>query len=200
MKQCPQCSFENIRNRFYCEQCGTILPSSTSQQVKTPPSRSQEYASSSPSQRTLPSSSPILPPPLISHEEPIAPAPYRTQELLYTTARAVLYLLGTIIAAFGLYTFLAVFTRSAIIGFISFFPGSIILLTLAFILHRVPALHWWQRLLIILATTGGALVLLLFGAIIVGMQPTESMDKVANIVYGSIILLYGVVIAVVALW
>ena len=199
MKQCPQCNFENIRNRFYCEQCGTLLPSSTSQHIKTPSSRSQEYASS-PSQRALPSSSPISTPRFISSEEPISPPPSRTQDVLYTTARAVLYLVGASIAAFGLYTLLSAFTRSAIIGFLSLFSGSIIFLILAFILHRVPALHWWQRLLTILVATGGALVLLLLGAIIVGMQPSASIDKVANIVYGSIILAYGIVVAVAALW
>ena len=199
MKQCPQCNFENIRNRFYCEQCGTLLPSSTSQQVKTPTSRSQEYASSH-SQIPIAPPSPISTPHFISREEPIAPPPYRTQDLLHTTARAVLYLIGAIIAAFGLYTLLSAFTHSAIIGFLSLFPGSIILLILAFILHRVPALHWWQRLLIILAATGGTLVLLLLGTIIVGMQAAESSDRVANIVYGSIILTYGIAIAIVALW
>jgi len=143
----------------------------------------------------MPSSSPISTPPFISHEEPIDPPTYRTQDLLSITARAVLYLIGAIIAAFGLYTLLSAFTCSAIVGFIALFPGSIILLIFVYLLHRSPALHWWQRLLTILAATGGTLVLLLFGAIIVGMQLTENMDMVANIIYGSIILMYGVIIA-----
>jgi hypothetical protein len=112
----------------------------------------------------------------------------------------VLYLVGAVIAAFGLYTLLSTFTHSAIVGFLSLFPGSVILLILVFILHRTPVLKWWQRLLTILAATGGALMLLLVGAIFVGLQPAESIDKVANIVYGSVILTYGIVVAVVALW
>ncbi len=199
MKQCPQCNFENIRNRFYCEQCGTLLPSAASQQVKTPPSRSQEYASS-PSLTPIPPFSPISTPDFISRAEPIAPPSIRTQDLLYMTARAVLYLVGAMIAAFGLYTLLSAFTHSAFIGFLSLFPASIVLLILTFTLHRAPTLHWWQRLLTMLAATGGALVLLLLGAIIVGMQPAENIDRVANIVYGSIILTYGIVVAAVALW
>jgi len=141
MKQCPECSFENIRNRFYCEQCGTLLPSSTSQQVKTPTSRSQEYASA-PSQIPILPPSPIPTPHFIAREEPIAPSPSQTLDLLHTTARAMLYLVGALIGAFGLHMLLSAFTSSAIIGFFSFFAGSIVLLTLTFILHRTPAMRW----------------------------------------------------------
>jgi hypothetical protein len=143
---------------------------------------------------------PLSTPGFIAREEPITPPPSRSQDFLYTTARAVLYLVGAMIASFGLYALLTVFIRSAIIGFLSLFPGSIVLLIFAFILHRTPVLNWWQRLLAILAATGCTLVLLLVGAIIVGFQPSESIDKVANIVYGSIILIYGAVIAILALW
>lgn len=199
MTQCPQCNFANIRNRFYCEQCGTLLPSSTSQQVKTSTFRSQEYSSPT-SPLAMPPPSPISIPSFLSSEEHFAPPPSSTQDTLYTTARIVLYLVGAIIAAFGLYALLTAFTSSAIISFLSLFTGSIILLVITCSLHRVPLLNWWQRLFGELAATGGAFVLLLIGAIIVGIQPTESIDKVANIVYGSIILIYGIVIAIVALW
>ena len=199
MKQCPNCDFENIRNRFYCEQCGTILPSSASQQVKTSTSRSQEYASST-SQISRPLSSPISTSNFISSEGPAAPLPSRTHNTLYTMARIVLYMVGAMIAAFGLYTLLAVFTHSAIIGFLSLFPGCIIPLIITFSLQRAPVLNWWQRLSRILAATCGTFVLLLIGAVIVGIQSAISIDRVANIVYGSIILTYGMVIAVLALY
>lgn len=199
MTQCPQCNFANIRNRFYCEQCGTLLPSSTSQQVKTSTFRSQEYSSPT-SPLATPPPSPISIPSFLSSEELFAPPPSSSQDTLYTTARIVLYLVGAIIAAFGLYALLTAFTSSAIISFLSLFTGSIILLVITCSLHRVPLLNWWQRLFGELAATGGAFVLLLIGAIIVGIQPTGSIDKVANIVYGSIILIYGIIIAIVALW
>jgi hypothetical protein len=199
MKQCPTCNFENIRNRFYCEQCGTLLPSSTSQQVKTSTPRSQEYTQPL-SQRATPLPPPISIPHFISSEEPVAPAPSRTQEMLSTLARIALYMTGSGIAAFGLYVLLTPFTHSAFIGLLSLFPGSIVLLMLAFLLHRAPALNWRQRLLRILTTTGGTLVILLLGSILVGIQPPATIDKVANIVYGSCILAYGCFVAIIALW
>ncbi len=199
MTQCPQCNFENIRNRFYCELCGTLLPSSTSQQVKTSTSRSQEYTTTT-SPLTTPRPSPISIPSFISEDEYITPSPSHTQDTVYATARVVLYLVGAIIAAFGLYALLTAFTSSGIVSFLSLFTGSIILLVIVFSLHQRPLLNWWQRLFGELAATGGAFVLLLIGAIIVGIQPAESIDKVANIIYGSIILIYGIVVAVVALW
>src|ERR1019366_9214801 len=124
MKQCPNCNFENIRNRFYCEECGTLLPSSTSQQVKTSTPRSQDYTQPL-AQRATPLPPSISTPRFIAHEEPATPPPSRTQEILYTLARIILYMIGSGIAAFGLYVLLTPFTHSAIIGFLSLFPGSI---------------------------------------------------------------------------
>ncbi len=199
MTQCPQCNFENIRNRFYCEECGTLLPSSSSQQVKTSTSRSQEYTTTtSPLSTSRPI--PISIPGFLAPEEHPEPAPFQTHNTLYTTARIVLYLVGAMIAAFGLYALLTAFTTLAIISFLALFPGSIVLLIVIFNLHRAPNLNWWQRLFGELATTGGTFVLLLIGAVIVGIQPPESIDRVANIVYGSIIMIYGIVVAIVALW
>ena len=199
MTQCPQCNFENIRNRFYCEQCGTLLPSSTSQQVKTSTSRSQEYRSST-SPLATPPPSPLSIPGFLSSQAPVAPPASNTHDTLYTIVRIVLYLVGAIIAAFGLYALLSTFTPSAISSFLSLFTGSIVLLVITFRLHRVPLLNWRQRLFGEIASTGGAFVLLLIGAIIVGIQPPDSIEKIANIVYGSIILMYGIVVAIVALW
>ncbi|MBA2393083.1 MAG: hypothetical protein H0V70_10100 [Ktedonobacteraceae bacterium] len=199
MIQCPQCNFENIRNRFYCEECGTLLPSSTSQQVKTSTSRSQENATPTAPLLT-PRPVPLSIPGFLASEEHSSPPPSLAHDTFYTTARILLYLVGAIIAAFGLYAFLTAFTTFAIISFLAMFPGSILLLILIFNLHRAPRLNWWQRLFGELATTGGALVLLLIGAVIVGLQPPESIDRVANIVYGSIIMIYGIAVAVVALW
>jgi uncharacterized membrane protein YeaQ/YmgE (transglycosylase-associated protein family) len=199
MTQCPQCNFENIRNRFYCEECGTLLPSSTSQQVKTSTSRSQEYTTAT-SPLSTPRPIPISIPGFLTPEEPVAPPPFHTQNTLYTTARIVLYLVGAMIATFGLYALLTAFTSLAIISFLVLFPGSIVLLILIFSQHRTPLLNWWQRLFGELATTGGAFVLLLIGAVIVGLQPPENIDKVANIVYGSIIMIYGIFVSIVALW
>lgn len=199
MTQCPNCNFENIRNRFYCEQCGTLLPSSTSQQVKTSTPRSQDYTQPL-SRRATPLPSPASTTSFIPLEEPVSPPPSRTQEMLYTLARILFYLVGSTIAAFGLFVLLTPFTHSAIVGLLALFPGSLVLLVLAFILHRAPILNWQQRLLRMLATTGGALALLLLGSILVGIQLPANIDKVANIVYGSVILAYGSVVALVALW
>jgi hypothetical protein len=199
MTQCPQCNFENIRNRFYCEECGTLLPSSTSQQVKTSTSRSQEYTTAT-SPLSTPRPIPISISGFLAPEEPIASPPFHAQNTLYTTARIVLYLVGAMIATFGLYALLTAFTSLAIISFLVLFPASIVLLILILNQHRTPLLNWWQRLFGELATTGGAFVLLLIGAVIVGLQPPENIDKVANIVYGSIIMLYGIFVAIVALW
>jgi hypothetical protein len=199
MTQCPQCNFENIRNRFYCEECGTLLPSSTSQQVKTSTSRSQEYTTAT-SPLSPPRPIPISIPGFLAPEEHSEPPLFQTHTTLYTTARIVLYLVGIMITAFGLYALLTAFTTLAIISFLALFPGSIIFLMIIFNLHHAPKLNWWQRLFGELAATGGAFVLLLIGAVIVGIQPPESIDRVANIVYGSIIMIYGIVVAIIALW
>ncbi len=148
---------------------------------------------------------PPPPPPSASYSfvypnQTIEPPPSRTRAILHTAGRVVLYLIGTTTASFGLFAFLTAFTSdtAAIAGFLFLFISSIVILVMVLILHRSPYLLWWQRLLGVLAATGCIFVVLLLGAVIVGSAPSNSAR--ADIVYGSIVVVYGVVLAAIALW
>jgi hypothetical protein len=207
MKLCPQCNFENIRNSFYCERCGTLLPSSTAQPTKTTYTpHKQEYPLPMLEMYTPTPPPPPSPPPPLSYsfvypEQEVVPPPSRAHSL-HILGRVVLYLIGTLIASFGLFGFLTAFMSdsAAIVGFLFLFMSSIIVLVIVLLLHRSPYLRGWQRLLGAFAATGVMFVVLIAGALLVTAQPAHTGGKLSDIVYGSIIVVYGVVLAAIALW
>lgn len=204
MKLCPQCNFENIRNSFYCERCGTLLPSNKAQTTKTTaPARAQEsmlplleiYTPT-----PLPPPSPSLSPGKVQPQQIVESLPARTGNVLDLVGRVLLYLVGTLIASLGLFGFLSAFMDEAadIVGFLFLFMSSIVILVIALILHRTPYLRGWQRLVGMFAVTGVIFIVLLIGAAIVSMHTGGSKEP--SIIYGGIIIIYGVVLAATALW
>jgi len=126
--------------------------------------------------------------------------PSHASSVLDITVRVLLYLTGTLIASFGLFGFLTAFmsTSAAIVGFLFLFMSSVVILVIALILHLVPYLSWWQRLVGMLTVTGVIFVVLLIGAAIVSKQGSGS--KAPDVIYGSIVTIYGVVLAATAVW
>lgn len=202
MKLCPQCNFENIRNNFYCERCGTLLPSNKAQATKaTSTARVQEsmlplleiYTP------TLPPSPPLSSG-MVQPQQTIEPVPSHTLNILDITGRVLLYLVSTLLVSFGLFGSLTAFMSpsAAIVGFLFLFMSSVVILVMTLILHREPYLHWRQRLVGMFAVTAVIFVALLVGAAIASKQGSGS--KVPDIIYSSIVIIYGVVLAATAVW
>src|SRR6266498_1311848 len=104
MKLCPQCNCENIRNSFYCERCGTLLPGNQVQATKTTaPARIQEsmlplleiYTPTS-----LSPPPPPLPSGIVYSQQVVESLPARASSVLDITVRVLLYLTSTLIASF----------------------------------------------------------------------------------------------------
>ena len=204
MKLCPQCNFENIRNSFYCERCGTLLPSNKAQATKTTaPARAQE---SMLPLLTLYTPTPLSPPPpspspgVVPPQQNNKSSPSQTGTILNLAGRILLYLFGTLIASFGLFGFLSAFMSEAadMVGFLFLLMSSIVILVIALILHRTPYLRWRQRLIGMLAVTGVIFIVLLMGAAVVSTHTGGSKEP--SIIYGGITIIYGVVLAATALW
>ena len=203
MKLCPHCNFENIRNDFYCERCGSLLPSNKAQATKT-------TASSRAQESMLPLLEiykPSSPPPLVSLPHTIAEQQLvvesqsrRRSGVIDIVGRILLYLVSMLIASFGLFGFLAAFMSeaAAVIGFLFLFMSSMVILLMVLLLHRTSYLRWWQRMVGILAVTGLIFIVLLIGTAIISMQTGNSKEP--GIVYGSIVIIYGIVLAAIALW
>jgi hypothetical protein len=148
----------------------------------------------------LPPPPPPLPSGIVYSQQVVESLPARASSVLDITVRVLLYLTSTLIASFGLFGFLTAFmnTSAAIVGFLFLFMSSVVILVIALILHQVPYLRWWQRLVGMLTVTGVIFVVLLIGAAIVSKQ--ESGSKAPDVIYGSIVIIYGVVLAATVVW
>jgi hypothetical protein len=197
--QCPSCGFENTG--AYCEQCGALLnvwqPISDQTELSVP---QIEY-----SQYSVPP-----PPPLNGHETIPSPPPseygsYSMQSQIFTdqkiTSRpgifsAILYFIGTLIAAFGLIGTMVTFDAN--LGGVALLLGVALLIISVVIFIRIrrrfPLLRWWQRLLWILGATVVGLIALIIEAIPVH-NPT-----VTSVFIGCVFILYGFAWAAIAVW
>ena len=148
----------------------------------------------------LPPPAPPRSPTLVQPQQIVESLPARTSNVVDLIIRVLLYLVGTLIASFGLFGFLSAFMSEAadVVGFLFLFMSSIVIMVIALILHRTPYLRWRQRLVGMLAITGMIFIVLLLGAAVVSMH--TGVSKEPSIIYGGIIIIYGVVLAAIALW
>ncbi len=146
--------------------------------------------------------SPVLSrsPAVVQPQQIVESLPARTSNVVDLAIRVLLYLIGTLIASFGLFGFLSAFMSEAadVVGFLFLFISSIVILVIALILHRTPYLRWRQRLVGMLAVTGVIFIVLLIGAAVISAHTGGSKEP--SIIYGGIIVIYGVVLAATALW
>ncbi len=197
--QCPHCGFENINATAFCEQCGapqnTVAITLKQEEYKAPP-----------------------PPPLNGHTKPPVPSlttthpslehdqgafpPYSyAQSIIGPATRifsAILYFIGIFIAIFGLLGILTTFGSGNTIGLIGLLLSLIIVIISIVFLFRIRKrtlnLRWWQRIVWIVVATLVAFLALTLEVI---AYPGGTLT---NYFTGTIILLYGLCCAAIAIW
>jgi hypothetical protein len=193
--QCSHCGFENVIATGFCEQCGVpqnVLAIKLEQEeYKAPP-----------------------PPPLNGHTVPPPPTPSAleydqwavppysySQSISYPGSRIVstiLYFIGIIITIFGVLGILTTFGTGTTIGLIGLLLALIIVIVSIVLLFRIrkrtPNLRWWQRFVWIVGAT-----LVSFLALILEVIAYPG-GTLTNYFTGTIILLYGLCWATIAIW
>lgn len=207
MMRCRRCNFENTDTDAYCAQCGSLLSSSTSYQTSqavyssiAPPPPPIEYGIS-PQPPAVYNSIPPPPPaeygisPQMFAYEKIPPT--RTDGAMSLIIRSILYFIGTAIAAFGLVGGLLSFVNNSLS--VAFGVCLLVVGVIAYIIvvmrHRIPLLRWWRRVLLLFGATFGAVIAMIVQYATIGISSTG----LPSAIFGSIILLYGLAIAVIAL-
>ncbi len=201
MIACPRCAFANTEQSQYCEHCGALLrneqASLETQLVYTllppPPPAPSEYITPS-----LPAGYGLYPPP--PPYDPMRSPSSRTGGIVSTIIRATLYIIGVFIAAFGLFGALAPTGRGTtgialLCGFCLLLVG-IAILVILLVRQRVPRLRWWQRILGLVVVTVAALVVTIIQGASIGIN---SYDPVSDFLFGSIVCVYGLLLATVAI-
>ncbi len=112
---------------------------------------------------------------------------------------AILYFLGVIIVAFGIFAILVNFGSGATIGIIGILlsVGTVIVSIVLFVRllqQHTSSLYWWQRLLWLVGFTVAAFVLLVITVLIF---PSKT---VTNFIMSCVFLLYGLAWCLTAIW
>ena len=181
--QCPRCDFENRDGNTYCDQCGTLLRDSAAS------SPEMKYHSPPP----LEYSSQVDP---FSYHQKLSPRPSVT---FLRVVRSILYFIAALLAAFGLIAIMnGLFgTGTRAEGLAIFFGLGLLVASVVFFLrmrYRVPRLRWPQFLWSLLGATVG-----LFMALILAYALSPD-GRFSDLSLGSIVLLYGFVVAAISLW
>nr|MBA2682240.1 hypothetical protein [Ktedonobacteraceae bacterium] len=137
------------------------------------------------------------PPPLPYDYTPSSPS--RTGSVVSTIMQAILYIIGTFIAAFGLFGALAPTGRGTtgialLCGFCLLLVGIVILIILL-VRQRAPLLRWWQRILGLVVVTVAAIVIAIIQNSIIGIS---SSDPASNFLFGCTVCVYGLLLATIA--
>lgn len=194
-----KCHFQNAEANPYCERCGTYLQPSTE--------LAQTYI-----QTSIP---PPPPPPLREyHATPSYVSPgqsnlFPQQNMLHPPSkitgfnvfRRMVYFLAIFIAAVGLYGTMnyliivsGISSAGAIVGVVLglclLVGGLVVFRNLR---HRVPQLRWWLYLVALFAATGALLLALTSSAL-------TSSTRLANILIGVVISLFGLIVAALSFW
>ncbi|HLZ81468.1 MAG TPA: zinc ribbon domain-containing protein [Ktedonobacteraceae bacterium] len=193
--QCPHCGFENVNATAFCEQCGAP------QNTVAITLEQEEYKAPSP-------------PPLNGHKIPPSPSP---PSLVYDQGAvppysyspgnahpgtrifsAILYFIGIFITIFGLLGILTTFGSGNTIGLIGLLLSLIIVIISIIFLFRIRKralnLRWWQRIVWIVGAT-----LVAFLALILEVIAFPG-GTITNYFTGTVILLYGLCCAAIAIW
>lgn len=220
MAQCPNCSLENNLTSPYCARCGAFLQGETST-LHEDGSLDYTFLSSrnAPALSSLiptpQDSAPITPPPTMFTSQipapitphPILPIPQRQarsqprpRTFIHTLLSIIFYLIGASCFAFGTFAMLMPLmsnTKNAFI-LIGILIISIVILILVLIRHKTPRLRLRRLLLWIpLLTVCGFIVLFAAAAILSLMHSSNTLAE--DVVFGFIVALYGLIVAVIAL-
>ncbi len=214
MRRCPNCNYENEQTSSYCERCGNFL---TSSMTYTDPEEARPTYRASGENST---------PPSYGYQQPIsdyqyqAPAEYaqgaqfgyqeatplqikpRTRTVGEIIFSIVLYLWGAFCMVFGFAGGVLNQAPSGIVG-LAFILGcllGIILLIPILIFHKSFYLRWWVRLLLEAGITILALVALFIGVGILAMSMHYTKTPLQYLILGSILMVYGFVVAALANW
>ena len=212
--QCPRCSFENERTSTYCERCGTLLQNFEEIEV----AGQTEYKAPPPP--PLNGHNPPPPPPAnddttpptadeASSQPPIVDewggmsTPFYNEPGIQATGHigvfsSILYFVGVLIIAYGMFAILVTFSSGASIGVLGLLLSLVIVIAsiVLFIrlFHYIPRLHGWQRILWLLVLTAAAFTLLVISVIV---SPSKTIK---GVVTSCVIFFYGLAWCIIALW
>jgi hypothetical protein len=192
MVRCNRCDTENRDTNTYCEQCGSFLGN---YRPDTPPRMEYtpvlEYSSASYSGNDF-SSQPF-------NFQKVSDIHQRITA--FRVIRVILYFIAALISAFGLIVSFVAFGSSVRVGALAFFFGFGLLVSSVVIFmrtrHRIQRLKWSQCIWWLLGATVGLIMAILLYFV---FFPDASHEPEAIFFFGWIILLYGLVLAGVALW
>lgn len=182
--QCPRCDSKNTDDKTYCDQCGTLLrglaPYSSEMEM--------EYNSPSPLEYSGQSQA-------FSLHQKLSSRPGVT---VRSVIRSILYFIAAFIAAFGFIGICnALFgTSNRSEGLAIFFGLGLLVASVVLFLrvrYRVPRLRWSQFIWSVLGTTAGMFMALILA---VALAPK---GEFLDLSFGLIVLLYGFIVAAIAL-
>lgn len=198
MLQCPRCDTPNPVTNRYCDRCGdSLFPSNATHHTEAP--FQSEYTPhldypgfTEPEFENNMASQSLL------YQKLIPPRPKLT---LFWIVRAILYFIAIFIAAFGLFAaFTSISNNNTIAGLGLFFFFGLMVAGVVFFIrvrHRVQHL----RLRPLVGWICGATVGTFMAAILENAFFSDfSKDPVGSFIFGCVVLLYGLIIAGVALW
>jgi hypothetical protein len=197
MLQCPRCDATNPDANIYCDRCGSPLTASS----YTPPYTSEQSAYISQQDYSAPPQSEYgggMAPQMLLYQNI---SPTQPNITVFWIVRAILYFIAIFIAAFGLFAAFTAFSNAhVIIGLGIFFMIGFIVAGVVFFIrvkHRVQHLHLWPLVgWICGATVGAFMAVILDDAFFYNF----SKNPVGTFIFWCIVLLYGLILAGVALW
>lgn len=181
--QCPRCDSENTNDKTYCTQCGTLLrgfvPYSSEMEYNSPPY--SEYSSQSQA---------------FSYHQKLSSRPSVT---VLRVIRGILYFIAAPIVALGFIMICnGLFgTSNRAEGLAIFFGLGLLVASVVIFLrmrYRVSRLRWPQFIWSIVGATVGIFMALI---LVYALSPNGEFSDLS---LGSIILLYGFVLAAISLW
>ncbi len=205
MAQCPECSLENNPTSPYCARCGTFLQAKAATLYEDG-ALDYTFLSShnTPALPSLISTSqnpvPITPPPILPTLQKQALNQPRPRTFIHTLFSIIFYLIGASCFAFGIFAILMPSmsnTNNAFV-FIGILIISIVILILMLIRHKMPRLRLRHLLLLVPGITiCGVIVLFAAAAILSLIHLSNTLIEYP--VFGFIVALYGLIVAVIAL-
>jgi hypothetical protein len=220
MAQCPKCSLENNPTSPYCARCGTFLQREISTLYEdgaldytilsshntpalpalTPTSQNSAPVTPTPMMSTPQPFAPITQPPIlpISQKQVLSQPQPRT--FIHTLFSIIFYLLGALSFAFGVFIILMPFLNNArnALLFISLLLVSTVILIIMLIRHKTPRLRLRHLFLLVPGTTICGFIVLIGAAGILSLMHSTTM-LAEYPVFGFIVALYGLIVAVIVL-
>lgn len=194
--QCPRCDYENDVSCAYCNHCGTALQNSEQYayaphiEERAAPPPEMEYGGQSQAQSQVFAGEKI--------------AQVRPHITFFRVLRSILYVIAMFIAAFGLAgAFISISNGKSQLwtGLGIFFGlGLMVAGVIFFMRQRAPILRWTRFVWWLAGATVGAFMALILEFTLFPSSSSLSTNPVEGFIFGCIILLYGLLLAAVALW